>query len=366
MGKQKPGGISWCDWTVNPIRAHLGDRIGHYCEKIGPECKHCYASKLQLRFGMPEFHWNNDPAGTPEGIQHFLIDKQLYSPLRRRVPTRYFWGDMTDLFGHWVKTDWINRCLSVMALTPQHTHMLLTKRADRMLQYFTEPDIREMIYDRAFDLAHNIYWDTARLAELSEITNWPIPNTYLGVTAGTQAAADDRREPMNKLAHMGWKTFVSAEPLLEDINFHLAKPCDRDCNEYQNSECPGGTGLCGGEWKLNWVICGGESGSHARPTDPTWVRGIRDQCQAAGVPFHFKQWGEWAECGPLQSDPDFLGGAWFDSAGGGMTAVAMLNSASGRYHRFGDGKIMERVGKKAAGRMLDGRTWLEFPKEITN
>src|SRR5262245_53283923 len=124
--------IEWTDHSINPIRARTADGVGHYCQKVSPGCANCYASRLQPRFGMPEFKGTGDPPGDRE---RFLDESKLAEVLRRKKPTRYFWCDMTDLFGAWVPDEWIDECFSVMGATPQHTHQVLTKRPERMLAY---------------------------------------------------------------------------------------------------------------------------------------------------------------------------------------------------------------------------------------
>lgn len=158
---------------------------------------------------------------------------------------------------------------------------------------------------------------------------WPLPGVWLGVSVEDQATADERIPVL--LDTPAAVRFVSCEPLLGPINLRLAfgphvglphgkahRPC-----------CPG---------SLDWVIAGGESGPGARPMDPAWPRALRDECQAAGVPFFFKSWGAWA---PLSEPID-----------------------DGRDHPTAklDGATMCRYGKKAAGRELDGRTWDEIPE----
>jgi protein gp37 len=165
---------------------------------------------------------------------------------------------------------------------------------------------------------------------------WPLPNVWLGVTAGTQATADERIPHL--LATPAAVRFSSCEPLLGPVELWSAR--------YRNPI--GGltgavTGWSGG---VDWVICGGESGPGARPMSPNWARSLRDQCQAAAVPFFFKQWGEWA---PMETE----------KLGGDLTAF--VRAGNGKVVSV-DGAMMERVGKKAAGRMLEGRECSQFPE----
>src|SRR5262245_40444774 len=129
--------IQWTDFSTNPIRYGKG----HYCQKISPGCAHCYASRLQPRFGNPEFGGagGRAPIALTNGVTNhdllWLDPQALAAVLRRRKPTRYFWCDMSDLFGAWVPDEFIDRCFAVMALTRRHTHQILTKRPERMAAY---------------------------------------------------------------------------------------------------------------------------------------------------------------------------------------------------------------------------------------
>lgn len=157
--------------------------------------------------------------------------------------------------------------------------------------------------------------------------DWPLPNVWLGTSVENQAAADDRIPHLLRTpAAVRW---VSCEPLLGavDISDHFYSGCH--CNARSVGEC-----FCFPRRLLHWVVAGGESGPKARPMHPEWARSLRDQCQEAGVPFHFKQWGEWAPARP------------------GARGFPKHWSGQGWMHRF---------GKKAAGRRLDGRTWDEEP-----
>jgi len=159
--------------------------------------------------------------------------------------------------------------------------------------------------------------------------DWPLPNVWVGTSISNQPDADEKF--LHLLRTKAAVRFVSIEPMLG--------PVDLWCARYDNPN-GGKTGAVtlwpGG---LDWVICGGESGPNARPMHPDWARSLRDQCQAAHVPFFFKQWGEWDGTGLLFPPEEYR--------------VPV--------HDWGDGNWSLRVGKKAAGRLLDGRVWNEFP-----
>jgi protein gp37 len=271
-----------------------------------------------------------------------LIEKKLDEPLRRKKPTTYFVNSMSDLFHEKLPTEAIDKIFAVMALCPQHRFQVLTKRPQRMLEYVTGFAVTESDLIPPFGPAPHA---DGLLAALS---NWPLLNVWLGVSCEDQATADVRIPLL--LQTPAAVRFVSYEPALGPLNLSpwteeglecsacnwrgwedQAKRVD-DPPEDWHFDCPKCGEICAhtpiselmGEG-LNWIIAGGESGPKARPAHPDWFRSVRDQCQAAQVPFFFKQWGEWAPVDPA-----------------GLSVPA-------------------RVGKKAAGRLLDGRTWDEMP-----
>lgn len=272
------------------------------CTPTSPGCKHCYAkrmaTRLRGRFGYPR----DDP------FRLTLHEGRLHEPLRWRKPRRVFVCSMGDLF-HWhVPDHWITAVFkTITASDHRHTYQLLTKRADR-LNYLAVAG--RLPFQLA--LRHNIWFGISVES-----------HAYL------RRLIDLSRVP-------AVVRFASLEPLLGpvDIKDHL-------------------------RW-LDWVIVGGETGPGARPMHPDWVRSIRDQCVDASVPFFFKGWGAWAPhelhrrdglwltafIGPRRRRP---GGSWSPR----LLAYQLPNSPN---------QNMFRVGKKAAGRVLDGRTWDEMPR----
>lgn len=409
--------IEWTDRSVNPIRARnkRTGAVGHYCELYSSGCAHCYASNFQPRFKLPKFHGKQPPQPlTPDErgcisvndqLEVFLDTDVLGEVLRRRKPTKWFWCDMTDMFGWWVPDEWIDRCFAVMALTPQHTHQVLTKRAERMHACLQECRIWNVLHEfvgptisthddverwcREHGVARNER--DRRLGVINKgggfyfgnqkqgYDSWPLSNVWLGVSCENQAAADERIPWLLKTP--ATVRFVSAEPLLGPIDIapwtgSLLYQCRcKEFGGYHRTEselifsgggdytCPTCMSHCRVVQSLDWVIVGGESGHGARPMHPDWARSLRDQCQAAGVAYFFKQWG---------------GHVPFDEACGGPIAVScsghphFRKTASysngethsiGECHYFDSGNVpVYRVGKKAAGRLLDGRTWDEFPR----
>lgn len=287
MGKTP---IEWTDFSINPIRARLGDAVGHYCEKVSPGCKNCYASRLQPRFRMPPFQEQRH-----EGVEPFLDASKLAEVLRRQKPTRWFWCDMSDLFGEWVPFEWIAACFGVMAASPDHTFQVLTKRPARMREWFAWA--REISCDDCNLLVRHHGSTHARVGLMPEPGSghmpWPLPNVWLGVSCEDQQRADERIPLL--LQCPAAVRFVSAEPLLgpQDLSEWLHGVC------LDHDTCMGGPGIhaCRGHpggWEptgIDWVIVGGESGPGARPCNVEWIRSIVHQCQNAGVPCFVKQLG---------------------------------------------------------------------------
>lgn len=253
--------IQWTDHSVNPIRARdaATNKVGHFCQKISPGCANCYASSLQPRFGLPRF--KGAGAEMPD-LELGLDEKKLQEVLRRRMPTRIFWCDMTDLFLAHHPDEWLDRIFATMALTPQHTHQVLTKRPERMLAYLRMLE-EEKDMQRWANAAGNmgLSW--------KDPEDWPLPNVWLGVSVEDQ----QRKTRIDVLRQVpAALRFLSLEPLLEDL---------------------GTLDLSG----IGWVIIGGESGHYARPCNIDWLRPLVQQCQAAGVAAFVKQLGRNACCG---------------------------------------------------------------------
>jgi protein gp37 len=304
----------------------------------------------------------------------FLDETMLTAPLRWKKPRRIFVCSMTDLFAAFVPDDFIDRMFAVMALCPQHTFQILTKRPERMRDYFLAANISERIAEAVTSecpvggtVAHlNITFPNL------DIGVWPLPNAWLGTSVEDQDAARERIPYL--LETPAAVRFLSCEPMLGPIDLTaisarngvgesvLAPECWGDCRCNALYGLDPGCRRNGGdgtlERRIDWVICGGESGSQARPMHPEWARSLRDQCVAAGVPFFFKQWGEWA---PGEIAGDFLhpertyvgkshnGDAWHE-------AVSQPDT------HCDDEPDVYHVGKRRAGCLLDGREWSEFPK----
>ena len=278
--------ISWCDHSINPIRARHTPTgsTGHYCEKLSAGCKNCYSSRLQARFGMPEFR-----AQYHSSVEPFLDSTRFDEVLRRKKPTKYFWCDMTDLFGHWVSDEWIDQCFAVMALTRQHVHMVLTKRAQRMHEYFGTRH-KDFPWGRINEATQAL--QRGRVTRDEWVTfpaQRPLPNVWLGVSVENQATADERIPWL--LRTPAAVRFVSYEPALEAVELDPLWLRPSPSTAFLDGRVPVGHYLANGCVGLDWIICGGESGPRARSCDLAWLRSVVQQCQAVGVACWVKQVG---------------------------------------------------------------------------
>ena len=365
-------GIEWTDATWNPIRG---------CSRVSEGCRHCYAEKQAARIvamdrgrGIPEGSGAYDgllAKGGQWNGQVNLVESVLDQPLRWRKPRRIFVNSMSDLF-HETVPDWIiDRVFAVMALAEEHTFQVLTKRPERMLNYFSTP-WRDLRFRWAGALPINFLCD-----ENHDLVNfgddWPLPNVWLGVSVENQATADQRIPLLLQTpAAVRW---ISAEPLLGSIqlDWDWLERSDPNCDlGFQQGDKldKGYCGRCYGHVDdpihvsphriLDWVVVGGESGVSARPMHPDWVRSLRDQCQETGVPFLFKQWGAWAnqEVASLDLNNCYkvakMGG-WIEPEGSLSTGKEAEPKSQKAVHVF-------YMSKKSAGRQLDGRLHDEYPE----
>ncbi len=351
--------IEWTDASWNPVRG---------CTRVSEGCKNCYAERMAARFNRPG-QWGRNlaelvrrPDGTSEARWTDTIEfngKALDQPLRWRKPRRIFVCSTSDLFHEHVPSGWIDQVFAVMALSPQHTFQVLTKRPQRLQEYLTRAAEDGEDWLLSTPMSHPA--GQARVSDLMwPRPEWPLDNVWLGVSAENQATADQRIPPL--LDTPAAVRFLSAEPLLGPI----------DLNRLTFKHCPThdhGGGFCiqdCGDWQtLDWVIAGGESGPRARPMHPDWARALRDQCRVAGVAFFFKQWGEWGpDVGPPPGRKDrIIEGlarcAWFDGSRWHFAATGYdVDLAASK----GCGDWVYRLGKKATGRLLAGRQWSEMPE----
>lgn len=267
--------IEWTDATWNPW---------HGCHKISPGCKFCYMFREKKQYGQ-------DPNLVVRSKTKFG------DPLKWKEPRLIFTCSWSDWFIEEADA-WRDEAWDIIRRTPQHTYQILTKRIERAAGRIPLP---------------------------------PLPNVWLGVSVEDRRRADERIPLL--LQTPAAVRFLSVEPLLEPVDLlNLQGGLSALTGWRQTADaCSIPKELRG----IDWVIVGGESGSGARPMHPGWARSIRDQCAAVGVPFFFKQNGEFVS----------------------VSEVA----GPGAHHHFPDGSTVRRVGTKAAGRQLDGREWNEMP-----
>lgn len=342
--------IEWTDATWNPITG---------CTRVSEGCRNCYAEVMAARFSGPG-QWGEglarivrDPNG--KAIDHRWTGKLRFNnraldlPLRWRKPRRIFVNSTSDLFHEDVPDEWIDKVFAVMALTPQHTFQVLTKRPERAAHYLSRDaddgfmPAESRIEHRAKNLARA--HGNPIPSGMTLMGTMPFPHVWLGTSVEDQATAEARIPHL--LATPAAVRFVSAEPLLGPL--YLDDMCDGHKfidalrgkwwhdSEPPHIECD--------KPRLDWVIVGGESGPGARPMHPNWARSIRDQCQAAGVAFFFKQWGAWAPTSFRDLASEEMESLEIEGKLGGFANQPMLLS-----------------GKSRAGRLLDGREWNQMPE----
>lgn len=373
--------IEWTDATWNPITG---------CSVVSPGCTNCYAMKLA---GSRMVHHPSRAGLTratkagPVWTGEVRFNREwLTLPLGWKKPRRIFVCAHGDLFAEGVPDEWIDQVFAVMALSPHHTFQVLTKRPERAVEYFGGGP-----GDGWRDRNGKISAVARELAQLELPEHWTAigaghtNHIWFGASAEDQRRWDERRGSLLKVG--GWLggAFLSAEPLLGALDLDF---------RWDHCDLCGGTGklarwpygkchICGGRGqmlingapdrrgyhRLHWVIAGGESGPGARPMHPDWVRSLREQCAAAGVPFFFKQWGEWIDADSRLADLRragfifrFRGAAWPGDQPLSFEAAAAFAEAGGfPFEHQSDGTSLLRVGKKAAGRLLDGELHDGFP-----
>lgn len=357
--------IEWTEVTWNPVTG---------CNKISAGCKNCYAETMHKRLqgmGQTKYqaNFNNGPV---------VWEDSLREPFKWKKPRRVFVNSMSDLFHEDVPFSFIDQVFAVMASTPQHTYQILTKRADVMEKWFNYRHttwVNEgMQGDERIRYAawHNFGKEIAY-----EKWQWPLPNVWIGVSVENQEQANNRIPYLLRVPAA--LRFLSCEPLLGPVNLkNIVINQKSEFNALDGSRFYLDKLVEVKRDKIDWVIAGGESGHGARPMHPDWVRSLRDQCKDAGVPFFFKQWGEWhTKAFKMGSgEPVFRFfrnfDEWVNKASTWVQGGTCLD-ISGKIMRNGGDfmkardennfpvAILHKTGKKAAGRKLDGVEHNEFP-----
>ncbi len=288
------------------------------CSPVSTGCEHCWSAGMAHRFRRS--------LTTTKGAFNGKIicrEDRLGEILKRKKPTR--WTIWNDLFHPGVPFEFIDKVFDTMLSCRQHTFQLLTKRPERALEY----------YD-------GVQSDSNIMGEPAMIDSIGANHIHLGVTVCNQKEADEKIPILLQIPAA--KRFLSIEPMLGVIDLSAISKPEQGCVKANVLDRHGKH--CG----LDWVIVGGESGPGARPMHPDWARGIRDQCQAAGVPFFFKQWGKHLPANQYESMDE---NTWRAIDGGGVQPTLC-----------GLGNLKTwKLGKKKAGCLLDGREHKEMPND---
>lgn len=331
--------IEWCDHTFNPWEG---------CQKVGPGCDNCYAEARNARFGGGvAANWGLGAPRRRTSVSNWRkplswnanhADFFAEHGHRQRV----FCASLADVFDNQVDQAWRRDLFALIAATPNIDWLLLTKRIGNAA----------LMAQQAL-LANGIVLDH----------HYPMPsNVWIGATIVNQEEAD--RDISKLLKVSAAKRFLSMEPLLGPVNLRFPivntapPPNISSMTNAQIDECASAMARAAYHAQcltVDWVIVGGESGPGARPMHPDWARSLRNQCEAAGVPFLFKQWGEWApHCA-------VAGGNEGRDIRRGHVRYLQGDSREPDGHFRKGGAAVARVGKKAAGRLLDGREWNGVP-----
>ncbi|WP_305096439.1 phage Gp37/Gp68 family protein [Croceibacterium aestuarii] len=328
--------IEWTEATWNIVNG---------CSVHSPGCTNCYAMKLagtRLRNHPSRSGLTQDTKAGPVWTGKVRFNEQwLDQPLRWRAPRLIFVCAHGDLFHESVPDEWIDRVFVVMAQSRKHTFQVLTKRAGRMREYLSSfkaaPAWDGYVTRDGKPASGGPDMNPSGMPVFSP-DRWPLPNVWLGVSVEDQQRADERREDF--AATPAAIKFVSYEPALGPVDWR------------------------GWEF-VHQIISGGESGPKARPSHPDWHRSARDFCAANGIAYFFKQWGEWAPLDALRLD-----GEPAVTDGPVTTRKGDVRDWMNRYTTFANDAgalrlrgysftqhstdLVYRLGKKRAGRLLDG------------
>lgn len=278
--------IQWATKVWNPVTG---------CEKVSEGCAECYAEKFAKRLKkMPNPKVSDK---YKNGFKPTCHPESLKEPEKWKKPQRVFVCSMGDLFHEDIPFEFITKVFATMVMHPKHTFMLLTKRPERMKEFIDWVNPNCLI---------------------------DLKNIWLGVTAENQERFEERVSILLQIPAR--IHFVSIEPMLNSVNLNKAFviPNVEDVTMHT----------------VNWIICGGETGSNARPLNGDWVKNLRDQCYVSETPFFFKQWGEYITI-PREDVKKY--------------PLSILKTDL-HYHC-----VYARVGKKAAGNLIDGKEWNQFP-----
>lgn len=369
------------EWTQRTWNCLVG------CTKKSKGCMNCYAIRVAWRLmhnpnpkiaKKYEGTVAKDSAGNLNWTGRINFDEDaLLLPLQWRKPSMIFVNSESDLFHKNVKDEWLDQIFAVMALCQQHTFQVLTKEPERMRAYMQAGRDRVVSYmlNKARAGVNGwADWIDGRAArhkcwieKFDEHVGWPLSNLWAGVSVEDQKTADERISLLLQTpAAVRW---ISAEPLLSEVDLfdylHHFR-CD-ECGA-TDTESPGDSQafeFCADDFiseveGVDWVVCGGESGPGARPMHPDWVRKVRDDCVAAGVPFFFKQQGAWSTAKP-STFSRLSKNRWSHESVTFRADGSRYNPTQPGDLMLSDMVTMYRTNKHAAGRLLDGQEWNQFP-----
>lgn len=331
--------ISWTDATWNFLAG---------CTKCAPLCDNCYAIRDAHRMkSNPNIHLQTKYEGTTTedgsdwtGLVKFH-QPALYQPLRWSRGRKIFVNSMSDWAHKDVQTEWQDKAFAVMTLAEQHIYQLLSKRPKNVLRYLSDKDapfrvanaIRNFAKDTDCPLSNKMR-SSAKNVPYS--VTFPMPHVWIGFSIGDQRTANNWCETIKEIAALGWLVWVSYEPAIAPV----------DWSGYEF---------------IKWMVMGGESARpriEARPSHPDWFRSTRDWAITHNIALHFKQWGEYEPVTPLYEGRD-------DEAENGRGDLISMDATGYIWHEFQPNDertwLFELVGKKKAGRLLDGCEWNEFP-----
>lgn len=292
--------IEWTDRTYNPIRVKGG---GFYCFKVSPACTHCYAETMARRIAAMQ-HTTAQPYTNRLIFPEVELNAEmLASWAKKGKGKKNFVSSMTDVFGEFVPDFMVFEILDAMLAAPKQIFQVLSKRAER---------------------AYKLITDWLMLRGLKKLPK----NIWIGFSVENQMCAEERLPWLVKIP--AYIRFISCEPLLAPLFLnHWIK-------------------------KIQWVICGGESGINKtiRPTLTTWIKNLHTQCKQAKVPFFFKQWGEYIEFDQMPKELQL-------ELKGGKSNWRIRNY---RPNENGNTYTLHRVGKHRSGSLLDGKEYKQFPE----
>lgn len=354
--------IEWTDKAWNIITG---------CSVLSAGCTNCYAMR-EAAIGRPSKHFSR--VGLTENINgnHVWNGKLRFNkewldrPLSWKKPRRIFVCAAGDPFHEAVLSEWLDLIYGIMALTERHQYQILTKRPDIMQEYNERLQHRplEIMAALVNHFGSDYFKETDLTAAAIRLQSGPLSNVWHGASIENQKTADERIAPL--LATPSAVHWVSYEPALGGVNLRAVKPflpAHEQLGYWMDAlrgniiNAQGGI-VCEAPGRLDWVVAGGESGPNARPPFPDWFHEMQRSCEFTGVSFNFKQWGVWrpatmfkdGEPIPLPKNSD--------------KKLALVGQDGKKIYSIGAGRLMEKVSKKAAGRLLDGVVYDEYPREI--